>query len=142
MEKCFGSPDIPSDLRERKPDCHCSVWWQCSVPKENRGKMWDRDFISDFHMKTVDKLLSISKIYFPISLFHWNLLLKELQMAELANKTSIMGVEINITIYFCGLVYIHMVSTSVYKRNLRTVIPCSNGHSWPLDFYFQISFFY
>lgn len=49
-------------------------------------------------MKTVDKLLSISKIYFPISLFHWNLLLKELQMAELANKTSIMGVEINITI--------------------------------------------
>lgn len=27
------------------------------------GKMCDRDFLSDFHIKTVDKLLSISVIY-------------------------------------------------------------------------------
>lgn len=29
-----------------------------------------------------------------------------------------------------------MVSISIYKRNLRTVIPCSHGHSKPLDFFF------
>lgn len=44
-KKYFGSPDKkkPNDLKDRKPDCHHSIWKQCSIPGENaviygRGK--------------------------------------------------------------------------------------------------------
>lgn len=74
---------------------------------------------TDLQIKTVDKLFSISIFH---ESFYTNLFIHELQIAKMTNKSSVVGdTEINITVHLHGLVYIDIFSTSVYKRNLRTV---------------------